>query len=150
MKDVANVVWVTGIAVRAVEVDVARTTTTDGVKVVVVVEDLMLRHLHCSVSWEAGMPAATHAGCCATARFFSGIGCSVTVTVVCPTAVTVVVTTIVVRVGTVATLIVVVVAVAVRATSVVKVDGIVVASVVVVVVVDATAVTVTVSLPIPR
>jgi hypothetical protein len=53
MKDVANVVWVTGIAVRAVEVDVARTTTTDGVKVVVVVEDLMLRHLHCSVSWEA-------------------------------------------------------------------------------------------------
>jgi hypothetical protein len=144
------VVWVVGIAVTAVEVAVARTTTTDGVKVDVVVEDSMLRHLHCSVNWEAETPAATHAGCCAAARFLIGGGGAVKVTVVGPAAGTVVVTTIVSRSVSVEMLVVNVVTVSVRATRVVKVDGIVVANVFVDVVVDARAVTVTVFLPIPR
>jgi hypothetical protein len=147
-KDVTNVVCVSGTVVVAVVVAVAGTTTTAGVTVAVVVADVMLRHLHCSVNWEAGMPGATHAGC-AMARFLMGSSAN-TVIVVVSSPGTVTVTTFVTWVRMLVMMVVVETSTIVIGTTVMKVDGTVTAAVVVDVDVDAGAVTITVFTPIPR
>jgi hypothetical protein len=147
-KDVTNVVCVSGTVVVAVVVAVAGTTTTAGVTVAVIVADVMLRHLHCSVNWEAGMPGATHAGC-AMARFLMGSSANTVIVVVSsPGRVTVI--TSVTWVRMLVMIVVVETSTIVIGTTVVKVDGTVTAAVVVDVDVDATAVTITVFTPIPR